>query len=86
MNSQGKHSEHQDPLDDLLRRYLLENDPETEDGVSLLDLAGERVLSMSPTVMPSPEREAAMVDRLKERFPEPSEPLPEQDQKETQQI
>lgn len=76
MNSTGNHSEHQDPLDDLLRRYLLENDPETEEGTSLLDLAGERVLSMPATVTPSPAGEAAMLARLKERFPQSPDPIP----------
>lgn len=76
MNPTGKHSEHQDPLDDLLRRFMLDNDPETEEGESLLDLAGERVFSTPPTVTPSPAREAAMIARLKERFPQSPEPMP----------
>ncbi len=76
MDQQGKHSEHNDALDDLLRRYMLETDPETEEGDSLLELAGERVLSSAPLVVPDADREAEMVARLKKRFPKPPEHMP----------
>jgi|GEM_PF-5054827 len=76
MDSSGTHSEHQDPLDDLLRRYLLDNDPETEDGENILEMASDRVLSSSPSVLPSEDRGLEMIDRLKERFPGPELPVP----------
>lgn len=76
MDQQGRHSEHQDALDDLLRRFMLENDPETEEGDSLLDLAGERMLSVAPVVVPSAEKGAEMMARLKEGFPPPPDPIP----------
>lgn len=74
MDPQGMHSEHQDALDDLLRRYMLENDPETEEGESLLELAGESVLSTAPLLAPSAERAAEMVARLRGDFPPPPDP------------
>ena len=58
------------------RRYMLETDPETEEGDSLLELAGERVLSSAPLVVPDADREAEMVARLKKRFPKPPEHMP----------
>lgn len=69
MEFPGKQNEHNDALDEILRRYLLENDPETEEGESLMEMAGESVLSTPPLVMPSASKEAAMLDRLKENFP-----------------
>ena len=77
MDHQGRHSEHQDALDDLLRQYMLENDPETEEGESLLELAGERMLSAAATTVPSAEKGAEMMARLKKSFPPPPEPAPD---------
>ncbi|HHG83999.1 MAG TPA: hypothetical protein ENJ82_04555 [Bacteroidetes bacterium] len=71
MESKGKHSE-RDALDEILRRYLAEND--TASGEGLMELAAESVFSESPTVTPSASREADMLNRLRKTFPEA--PLP----------
>lgn len=76
MDQQGKHSEHHDALDDLLKRYMLNTEPTTEEGDDLMELVGERVLSTAPAVTPSAERGAEMMARLKERFPERPDPMP----------
>lgn len=73
MESQGKHSEH-DALNEILRRYLAEND--SAEGEGLMDLAAESVFSEPPTVTPTAAREADMLHRLRQTFPEAPQPGP----------
>lgn len=75
MEFQGRHSEH-DALDEILRRYLLENNPSGPDGESLMELAGESVLAEPPLVTPPPAREAEMLEQLKQAFPDTPVPGP----------
>ena len=68
MELQGKNSKH-DALDALLRRYLAE-----QDKTGLLESAGESMLAGPPQITPSEAREADMIQRLKNRFPETPAP------------
>ncbi len=68
MNPSENNSEHKDSLDELLRQFMLYNDPDNEEGESLLDLVGEGVFSMPLTVTPSSARKAAMIGLLKQHF------------------
>lgn len=70
MEFPGKHGEQNDSLDEILRRYLLENDPETAEGESILELAGERIMTNPPMSIPSDAAEAEMLKRLKDGFPQ----------------
>lgn len=73
MEPQGKHSEH-DALNEILRRYLAESDSAEQDG--LMERAAESVFAESPTVTPSASREADMLHRLRQGFPEAPQPGP----------
>lgn len=68
MESPNQNSQH-DALDELLRRYLLEKD---ESG--LMEANAEAVLADPPKVIPSAAREADMIRRLQQRFPERQRP------------
>lgn len=68
MESQGPNSK-RDALDELLRRYMLERDQS-----GLLDTIGESMLAGPPTVTPSEAREADMIRRLQQRFPDTKRP------------
>ena len=60
---------HQDALDELLRRYLLEKDDS-----GLMEVNANAVFADPPKVLPSSAREADMIQRLKQRFPEAKRP------------
>ena len=68
MESPNSHNHH-DALDELLRRYLLEKDQS-----GLLEANAQAVFADPPKVIPSPAREADMIKRLQQRFPEASRP------------
>ncbi|MEM0997375.1 MAG: hypothetical protein AAGN35_09865 [Bacteroidota bacterium] len=73
MEFQGKHSEH-DALNDILRRYLAESEAAEQEG--FMERAAESVFAAAPTVTPSASREADMLNRLRQSFPEPPPPGP----------
>jgi uncharacterized protein YciU (UPF0263 family) len=68
MESPNLNSKH-DALDELLRRYLLEKD---ESG--LMEANADAVFADPPKVIPSAAREADMIKRLQQRFPERQRP------------
>jgi hypothetical protein len=63
MNSNEGHPEH-DALEKLIRKYLAERGDS-----GMMEHMADTVLQKSPEVVPSPEREADMISRLKNRFP-----------------
>ncbi|MEM7035955.1 MAG: hypothetical protein AAF570_03175 [Bacteroidota bacterium] len=63
-------------MNEILRRYMLENNPTGPGGEPLMEAAAEAVFNSEPEVTPTPEREADMVSRLQQNFPESPIPGP----------
>ncbi len=75
MDFQGN-KDTQNALDDILKRYLLEQDATTPEGEGLMEMAANSVLSNPATVAPSAAKEAEMLKKLQESFPESAIPGP----------
>lgn len=76
MKAEGT-NQHLDPLDELLRRYLLEEKPPGLDGEDLLTSAEPFVLQEIPLVTPSAAKEAEMISRLQKAYtPNSQQPGP----------
>lgn len=73
MDFQGNKDSH-DALDDILKRYLLAQDASIPEGEGLMEMAAESVFSSTPTVRPSAQKEAEMLQRLQDNFP--NSPIP----------